>query len=495
MNSPFLLPDAPPRVIRPLLPVELVEAEALAHRRENFALFRRYIRPKMLWDWWLQDAANHLQQFYRDLVAGKRPKLCLQAPPQHGKSWTVEDFCAWLIGRNPDLKVIFTSYADSLGERINAALQRTIVHPRYQRLFPYTQINMPGWVCNSSMFEFVSRKGSFRNVTVQGGINGHELHLGVIDDPFKGRNEANSEAIRNKTWNWFADDFFARFAANAGMLIICTRWHVDDLVGRFAERFPGEVKMLRYRAIAEQDEFDPQTGALRRRAGEALFPALKPLDFLDERRKVLTQAGWASEYQQSPYVVGGGAIPVNELKVLRFALNRKEIRASVRYWDKAATEDGGAYTAGALMHAMKDKTYVIEHIARGQWSVLEREKRIRELAQNDRSVCLNYEVMVEQEPGSGGKESVENTIRNLAGFRAYADKVTGSKDVRAEPFAAQVQQGNVSLIAGTWVLPFLDECEGWPFGKFRDQVDACGGAFNRLVAATSYNQNFAAWVG
>ena len=273
-----------------------------------------------------------------------------------------------------------------------------------------------------------------------------------------------------------------------GLVAHNTRWHVDDLVGRFTERFPGEVRMLRYKAIAEEDEEHRQKGI-------ALFPELKPFDFLMERKSVLTQAGWSSEYQQSPIVIGGGQIPVEKLKVRPQALDRRDIRASVRFVDKAGTEGGdGAYTAMVLMHAMKDKTYVIEHIARGRWGALEREQRIKELAQNDKATCKSYEVGVEQEPGSGGKESAESTVRNLAGFRAYADKVTGSKDTRAEPFAAQVQNGNVSLIAGTWVLQFLDECEFWPFGKYRDQVDACSGAFNRLTL-TNTMPDYKSWVG
>jgi phage terminase large subunit-like protein len=98
-----------------------------------------------------------------------------------------------------------------------------------------------------------------------------------------------------------------------------------------------------------------------------------------------------------------------------------------------------------------------------------------------------YEIVVEQEPGSGGKESVEFTIRNPAGFRVVPDKVTGSKQVRAEPFAAQVQAGNVRLVAGDWHYAYLDELESFPAGKYRDQVDASSGAFNRLVAGPSYN--------
>jgi len=99
--------------------------------------------------------------------------------------------------------------------------------------------------------------------------------------------------------------------------------------------------------------------------------------------------------------------------------------------------------------------------------------------------------VVEQEPGSAGRESADNTIRNLAGFRVVADRVTGSKQVRALPFAAQVQAGNVSLVRiGTWVEPFLDECETWPNGKFQDQVDAAAGAFNRLIKPYGYDPTF-----
>ncbi len=145
------------------------------------------------------------------------------------------------------------------------------------------------------------------------------------------------------------------------------------------------------------------------------------------------------------------------------------------------------------MHKMKDGTFVIEHVARGHWSALEREQKIKTLAAVDSKVCVSYEVVVEQEPGSGGKESAENTIRNLAGYRVSADKVTGKKEIRAEPFVAQCQGDNVRLIAGEWVMHFLDECEVWPQSKRKDQVDAAAGAFNKLIAATAFDSSFS-WV-
>src|SRR5262245_28471737 len=468
------------------VPIGYVEGKAVqaaAEARESFWAFRKSLRyGTMLSGWWVELVAVELQQFYQDFVAGRRPRLALMAPPQHGKSLTSLDFIAWVSGKNPDIKTIFASYSAELGERTNRDLQRIFQSERYKRIFPLTRIGGigTGWQCNNELIEFVGRRGSFRNTTVEGQITGMELHLGVIDDPVKGSAEARSRVIRDRTWNWFVDDFCTRFAANGALLVIMTRWHVDDLLGRFIERIPG-VRVLRFPAICERDDN-------YRRAGEALFSELKPLDFLLEQRKLLTEASWQALYQQHPIVVGGGIFPIDKLAVLPI-WDRQGIKRSVRYWDKAGTvSENAAFTTGVLMHLMQDGRFVIGHVARGRWSALEREQHIKSWAQQDRSTIKgSYQIGVEQEPGSGGKESAENTIRNLRGFKVFADRVTGSKEARAEPFAAQVQGGNVFLVAGSWHHALLDEMESFPSGKYRDQIDACSGAFNRLVGGSTYN--------
>jgi len=467
-------------------PIRAEELDGIAQGFElgsavNFRAFRKHMRPGMLTNWWTDEVGDALQEFYEDLIAGKRPKLAIGAPPQHGKSWAATDFMAWVAGRNPELKTIFASYSDDLGMRTNLDIQRMMLSPQYRHTFPGTRIGEQGWMCNTALIEYAGHKGSFRNTTINGAINGMELHLGVIDDPVKGRAEASSKTTRDRIWNWFADDWGARFADSAGMLIIMTRWHVDDLLGRFIERSGGDIKVLDYPAIAERDE-------PHRDAGVALFPEHKTLDFLLGRKKIMSQGSWESEYQQHPIIVGGGMFPIEKLTTIDM-LDRKQIISSCRYWDKAGTEDGGAYTAGVLMHKMKDGTFVIEHVVRGQWGALDREKAIKFWALADKKFCHPgaLQIGVEQEGGSGGKESAEATLRMLAGFRVFADKVTGSKVVRSDPFAGQVQAGNVKLMAGAWQYEFLDELESYPSGKYLDQTDAAAGAFNRLTLGPNYS--------
>jgi len=479
-----------PLLVRTSEDVELYDRLARAEARESFWAYRRYIFPSMKIGWWQYLVSNALQQFYNDYRAGLRPKLAITSPPQHGKSRMVTEFISWIAGQDPNLKSIFASYSDSLGVRTNMELQRIITGDRYKNVFEKTKIGESNtvtmstrWLRNSSFIEFVDHKGSFRNTTCPiGQVTGRELDFGFIDDPLKGRAEASSASMRDKVWNWLTDDYMTRFAENGALLVVMTRWHVDDPLGRLMVQHP-TMRNIRYPAIAEEDEE-------YRRKGEALFPELKSRDFLLERKAERTQASWESLYQGNPIVTGGGIFPVDKF-IIQQGFERGKIKKTIRYIDKAATDGGGAYTACVKMHSMQDGTFVVEDVQRGQWSSMERERRIKQMTEIDGYDTVTW---VEQEPGSGGKESAESTIRMLAGFEVYADRVTGKKEVRAEPYAAQVQGGNVILLAQPWAREFMEEHEYFPNGKYKDQVDAAAGAFNKLTLGSTYPDDLN-WVG
>lgn len=458
--------------------LDLLEEAILRQARKDFWAFRKYMNPKMKVGWWQWQVAGILQNFYVRLKNGERPIEVIEAPPQHGKSEQIIDFMAWVAGQDPDLKTIFASFSERLGVRANLRLQRMYDSEKYKKIFPDTTIAPPSMhgansLRNRDILEYERHSGYFRNTTIRGPITGEGLDFGVIDDPIKGRLEANSESVRDTTWEWFTDDFFSRYSESAGTLIILTRWHVDDPVGRLKELYPDLVSH-RFPAIAEKDE-------KYRKKGEALFPEHKSLDFLLKRKELLTPNSWEALYQQNPYIRSGNMLPTDKFHIVDFPPVPQDVVSSVRYWDKAGTKDGdGAYTAGVRMDLLKDGRVCIRDVRRGRWAALEREDEIKRNA-----VLDGYGVVVgvEQEPGSGGKESAEATIRNLKGFSAFADRPTGDKTQRADPFATQVQSGNVLLVRGPWNRAFLQECEEFPNGKYKDQVDACSGAFARLCGS------------
>jgi predicted phage terminase large subunit-like protein len=455
--------------------LELKKSALILKARADFRVYRRLINPRLKGGWFRCAIETSLMQWWASYVAGDRPVLLLSTPPQHGKSILIIDFISWVAGQDPDLRTIFSSFSDRLGVRANLKLQRIYDSSIYRQIFPDTKINTSNVVTisgqylrNREILEYVGKTGYFRNTTVGGPVTGESLDIGIIDDPVKGREEANSPTMREKVWDWYTDDFGTRFSDVAGLILIMTRWHIDDLAGRIVENDP-RAKVLTFKAIAEEDEE-------HRVEGEALFPELKSLSFLLDKKAVMRSASWKSLYQGSPIIDEGDMFRPDSINIIDVL--PANIKQSVRYWDKAGTDGGGCYTAGTLLYLLDDNRVVIGDVVRDQVAAGRRERMIRQTAEID---GVKVEVWVEEEPGSGGKESAENTIRNLVGYRARSEKVTGSKETRAEPFAAYVESGNVSMIRAAWNKPFIDEMRLFPNGKYKDQIDAASGAYNKLT--------------
>lgn len=272
--------------------------------KDDFWVYRQYINPKLKISWFQKEIAYALMQFYEDYKAGKRPKLIIEAPPQHGKSVQVIEFISWLAGHDPSSKTIYTSFSERLGIRANLRLQRIFDSDKYKQVFPETRLNTSNVVAisgqylrNREILEYVDNEGYFRNTTIRGSITGESLDVGIIDDPLKGREEAQSHTIRDKTWDWLTDDFLTRFSDEAALLIIGTRWHIDDPIGRLRDLYK-DLQVLSYKAIAEEDE-------PHRKKGEALFPKHKSVEFLLERKKLMSTLSWESLYQSNPIINTG----------------------------------------------------------------------------------------------------------------------------------------------------------------------------------------------
>lgn len=155
-----------------------------------------------------------------------------------------------------------------------------------------------------------------------------------------------------------------------------------------------------------------------------------------------------------------------------------------RFWDKAATQDGGDYTAGALVGILNGQVYILD-IQRVQLSPGGVEKLIYQTAMLDGPEVM---IRMEQEPGSSGVDVIDHYTRYvLAGYNFKGVKSTGSKVARATPLSTMAESGNLFILARPWTEPLINELVLFPAGPHDDQVDAVSGAFNALTLGMQEN--------
>ena len=288
-------------------------------KRHLLAFVKRY-EPEYMAGWVHKVIADKLMQFLRDVLDGKSPRLMITMPPRHGKSMLASQyFPAWALGNHPHLEFINTSYAQSLQMDFSRKIQELVKTEDYHMVFGrnlgVTKKNeaIERW----SMYDYDADKRTGGGVLAQGvggPITGRGAHVFLIDDPVKNRDEAESQTIRESVKGWYSSTAYTRLAPGAGILVIQTRWHDDDLSGwlleemREAEKqaieegeWPEDAdkwELIEFPAIATADE-------KYRHAGEALHPDRYDLKSLLKIKRTLAPRDWAALYQQNPQVEEG----------------------------------------------------------------------------------------------------------------------------------------------------------------------------------------------
>ncbi len=414
---------------------------------------------------------------------GQIQNLVINMPPRHMKSLLVSVFWpCWVWLHNPYSKWLFLSYVQTLSTRDSLKCRRLIqslwYQARWSDKFTITSDQ------NQKM-RFENDKTGYRlSTSIDGAATGEGGNYVVVDDAHNVK-EAESETKRIgvlRVW----DEVLPTRVNNPkkdSFVVVMQRVHEKDLTGHILAKENGYILLClpaRYEVNRKPKIPVTPIGFKDRRKidGEPLWKGMYGNKELKDLENTLGAYATAGQLQQRPSPREGGMFDITNF---RFAERIGNTVRGIRYWDKAGTKDAGCYTCGVLMYKMADDTFLIADVVRGQWEAPERERRIKQAAQLDGK---RITVWVEQEGGSGGKESVQSTVKNLVGFNARADKVTGAKEVRAEPYSAQVEIGNVYILNNEstkrWVNKFLDEHGLFPMGEFKDQVDASAGAFNKL---------------
>lgn len=323
--------------------------------------------------------------------------------------------------------------------------------------------------------------GNRYSTSVGGTLTGFHGDILIWDDPINPQ-QAFSDIQLEIGNKWIDQTLPTRKTDKEVSVVIgiMQRLHQDDPSGHLLAKnkenlkhicLPGEINGAFRKLVKPR--------SLIKKYTDNLFDARRlPLNVLNELQVDLGQYGYAGQIGQSPAPAGGGMFKVDNFQIITEIVSRLEIIRTVRYWDKAGSVGKGAFTVGVKMSLLKSGKFFVQDVQRGQWSSEKRESHMKQTAEVDGFDCF---VVVEQEPGSGGLESAQNSIRTLAGFLISADRPTGDKETRADPFSVQVNSGNVLLQSAGWNKVYMDEFELFPNSTYKDQVDGSSGAFNFLV--------------
>ena len=266
-----------------------IEQVAIQKARENLLFLCLIYDKNYVINWHHREIAKALEK----VESGEIKRLIIEMPPRHGKSALASIFFpAWYLGRNPTKEIITASYNQELARDFGAKTRDIVNDPQYQAVFPLqlksdTQ-SKDKWKTNQG--------GSYTSVGVGGSLTGRGANVLLIDDPFKNREEAESETMRTKIIDWFTSTAYTRLEKDGAVIIIMTRWHTHDLVGQLieAESKNGEKwERISFPAIAIQDE-------PKRKSGDPLWPEKYDLQRLEQIKSTIGIYDFSSLYQQTP---------------------------------------------------------------------------------------------------------------------------------------------------------------------------------------------------
>ncbi len=450
--------------------------------------WEEYSQDKFQSNFHIPYICNELEEIARR-VAKSEPNpydLIINIPPGSTKTAIVSImFPLWCWVNWYWMRFITASYTSPLALE-SAEYSRDIMRSdKWRFLFPELTIKQDKDM--KSNFRVVKeedgimKRGGMRfSTSVGGSATGFHGHINIWDDPIDPLGSISEAEIKKA--NYWMDNVLPfrktdkKVTATVGIM---QRLGQNDPTGHLLKGkskirhicLPGEIRNYRDN-VKPQSLIDQYTKDGLLDPNRLDWEVLKSL--LD-----LGQYTYGGQVGQDPVPLGGGMFQVDHLSKIDNLPLDLNVAQTVRYWDKAATDGGGAWTVGVKMCKLKDGKFIVLDVKRGRWGSSERERIIRSTAEADGH---GVSIAVEQEPGSGGKESAEATVRSLVGYSCHKDRPTGDKTFRADPYSVQVNDDRVMLMRAGWNDAYTDELENFPNSTYKDQVDASSGAFARLTA-------------
>ena len=448
--------------------------------------------PRYQANWHHVAIAAEFEAFAR----GDTEKLMVLVPPRHGKT----ELCTkrgipWVMGRNPDERVIMATYAAQYAGRINRALRTNMEDQRHLDVFPHGSIHSgTAQRKESSLDRFQMARGDGYVITcgVGGAITGDGATRGIVDDPIKNWEESRSEVVRNKIWDWYGGTYRTRFDDEGGRnaeMLIQTPWHEDGLWGRLLKEEGHLWRVVVMPAILEApSEYEGDTRAL----GEPLWESRFPIERLNKIRGGVIEgvnygAGvgsdkWQSLYQCNPTPPGGNKFKDSWWQYYdgEDALPpRQEWQGWFQSWDLNAGEEtaDGSYVVGSVWLRCTGPRYYLVDLVRGRWAFPETMRQHERLSKRWPRATVS---LVEKK--AAGSPMISTLRLKHTGIIAIEPK--GSKEARADAVLGTCEARQVFLPSNAdWLPEFKREIRAFPNGKHDDQVDVLTQFLNHVESS------------
>jgi len=465
-------------------PVDARHVQILAHKLEEVA---KYI---------LSDGKEGIR------------RLMIFMPPRYWKSQTASrKFPAWLLGKNPDLRIILTSYNADLASKHSKAVRDLIQSEEYSQVFGALASTTDPVLLDpeskaSASWEIADRNGGMLATGVGGGITGFGAHLFIIDDPVKGRKEASSLNLREDAYEWYRSTAYTRLEDHGAIIVIMTRWDVEDVSGHLLTAMVSDPEADQWEvvfmpALALEDDEYPKTqeefvenllrglyipmggDQLGRSPGDPLWIRKHDAAQLKALSVNMDDFEFVAQFQQLPRLAKGNFFDEKDFGfVQKFPVDLQWYRYVDLALGKTEQSDFNA-TAAVAMDNNGDE-YIRDMVKERNLDLFLGSLKALMLSDAEEGTIWGIE---------------DNAFQSLVVKQFLADRSLakipiigmtrkssdGDKTQWAQPWRLRAKQGKVHLVRGAWNLSFLRTATAFPNGRNDDEIDTVSGG-NQMIA-------------
>jgi len=388
---------------------------------------------------------------------GEIDRLLIEAPPRHTKSELgSRRFPSWFLGKHPTKQIISATYSGDFALDFGREVRNIVNSASYQSVFD-TRLSEDSRAANRW---HTTDGGIYVSVGIGGPITGRGAHIALIDDPFKNRQEADSELNRNTVWNWYSSTLRTRLMPGGAIILILTRWHEDDLAGRLIKEQGDRWHRVKLQAISGEGTDNEQ----------ALWPAWYPLEALKDIKSEITHRDWEALYQQSPTPDEGTFFKREWFK--RFKLGDEPKVNNYQSSDFAVTEDTTAdFTELANFGIDAQDELWITDWWYGQTT-------------SDKWIDSQLDMIQNHKPFAvfGETGQIRRAVEPFQKMRAKQRKIyprwewisrSGDKVAMARAFQGMASMGMVHIPLCDWGERLIDQLVAFPAGANDHSVDVC----------------------